>query len=204
MRMNDFLSFGVSELLGMSVSEGMLDCAVLVCDGAGTAVVSEPELIQGIGGRISGIIETTSIRKIIDIIGDNRVLDPFAASIDQVMGVNLAFKLGFNRVGVTVSLASDAHEIRKKFGQRVAIFAVHCSGCTLEDAHTMFDTCDIVTACGSKNIREVAKERMLFQAGNKVPIYASSLWGVILLKHRLEVTNTKNVTSPEDPPRPLI
>lgn len=204
MRMNDFLSFGVSELLGMSVGEGMLDCAVLVCDGAGTVVVSEPELIQGIGGRISGIIETSPIRKIIDVIGDNRVLDPSTATIDQVRGVDLAFKLGFNSVGVTVSLASDAHEIRKKFGQRVAIFAVHNSGCTLEDAHTLFDNCDIITACGSKNIRAVAKERKLFQTGNKVPIFASSLWGVVLLKHRLEVTKTEKATSPEDPPRPLF
>ena len=54
MRMKDFLSFGVSELMSMCVSKGMLDCAVIVCDGAGTAIVDDPELIQGIGGRISG------------------------------------------------------------------------------------------------------------------------------------------------------
>ncbi len=204
MRMKDFLSFGVSELLGMSVAEGMLDCAVLVCDGAGTAVVSEPELIQGIGGRISGIVETSPIKEIIDTIGNDRVLDPSTAAIDQVKGVDLAFRLGFERVGVTISPASDAYEIRKRFGQKVAIFAVHNSGRSLEDAHTMFDVCDIITACGSKNIRAVAKDRMLFQTGNKVPIFASSLWGEALLKHRLEVTKIENVTSPEDPPRPLI
>ncbi len=42
MRMKDFLSFGVSELLGMAVDRGMLDAVVLVCEGAGTAVVSDP------------------------------------------------------------------------------------------------------------------------------------------------------------------
>ncbi len=204
MRMKDFLSFGVSELLGMSVARGMLDCAVLVCDGAGTAVVSEPELIQGIGGRISGIISTTPIEAIIDTIGRDRVLDPSTAAIDQLRGVDLALKLGFKRIGVTISAASDASSIRKKYGQKVAIFAVHGSGRTLEDADTLFDNCDVITACGSKNIRAVAKERKLFQVGNKVPIFASSLWGEMLLKHRLEVTKIENITSPEDPPRPLI
>jgi putative methanogenesis marker protein 8 len=204
MRMKDFLSFGVSELLGMSVAHDMLDCAVLVCEGAGTAVVSDPELIQGIGGRISGIVSTTPIGAIIDAIGNDRVLDPSSAAIDQSKGVDLALSLGYRRIGVTVSAASDANDIRKKYGQKVAIFAVHGSGRTLEDAHTLFDTCDVITACGSKSIRAVAKERKIFQVGNKVPIFASSLWGEALLKHRLEVTKIENTTSPEDPPRPLI
>ena len=69
MRMKDYLSFGVSELLGMAVSKGLLDAAVIVCEGAGTVVISDPELIQGIGGRVSGLVETTPIPEIIDAIG---------------------------------------------------------------------------------------------------------------------------------------
>jgi len=86
----------------------------------------------------------------------------------------------------------------------VAIFAVHGSGRSSEDADILFDTADIITACGSKNIRVAAKDRKLFQVGNKVPIFAASLWGEILLHRRLELTKIENITSPEDPPRPLI
>jgi putative methanogenesis marker protein 8 len=204
LRMKDFLSFGVSELMGMAVADGMLDCAVIVCDGAGTIVVSDPELIQGIGGRISGIISTTPISEIIETIGRENVLDPERATIDQQKGVDLAYALGYKKIGVTISSAQDARDIRMTHGQKVAIFAVHGSGRTLEDAGTLFDNADIITACGSKNIRAVAKDRKLFQVGNKVPIFAASLWGDILLQRRLEFTKITNVTTPEDPPRPLI
>jgi putative methanogenesis marker protein 8 len=204
LRMNDFLSFGVSELLGMAVADKMLDCAVIVCEGAGTVVVSEPELIQGIGGRISGIISTSPISEIIDTVGRDHVLDPENATIDQVKGIKLARKLGYKKIGVTISNAQDAYDIRKAYGQQVAIFAVHGSGRTYDEANTLFDTADVITACGSMNIRAVAKDRKLFQVGNKVPIFAASLWGEILLQRRLELTKVVNVTSPEDPPRPLI
>ncbi|MBI0582639.1 MAG: DUF2099 family protein [Methanomassiliicoccus sp.] len=204
MRMRDFLSFGVSELLGMAVSKDMLDAAVIVCEGAGTAVVADPQLIQGIGGRVSGILETTPIDEVIDAIGRDMVLDPDSARIDQYEGVKLAFDKGFKRVGVSVATAADARRIRQEFGQRVAIFAVHTSGRTLSDAEAFFDTCDIITACASSAVRERARERALFQVGNKVPIYAASLWGETLLRTRLEIIGKPNVTSPEEPPRPLI
>lgn len=204
LKMKDFLSFGVSELLGMAVTEGRLDAAVLVCDGAGTLVATDPELIQGIGGRISGIVETSPIAEVIDAIGRDRVLDPSTAKIDQLAGTELAFKLGFKKVGVTVSFAEDAKALRDRFGEKVAIFAVHGSGRTPQDATTLFDACDIVTACGSKSIRAVAKERAPVQAGNKVPVYATSAWGEKLIERRREVVNASKVIQPEDPPRPLI
>lgn len=204
LRMRDFLSFGVSELLGTALSRGMLDAAVVACEGAGTVVVADPELVQGIGGRVSGIVETSPIDEIIDGIGRDMVLDPEKAMIGQYEGVRLAFLRGFKRVGVTVASASEAQRIREEFGQRVAIFAVHTSGRTAQEAEIFFDTCDIITACASGPIRAAAKERALLQVGNKVPIYAASLWGEILLRTRLEQLNHPNVTSPEDPPRPLI
>jgi putative methanogenesis marker protein 8 len=204
LRMKDYLSFGVSELLGMAVSKGMLDAAVIVCEGAGTVVVSDPELIQGIGGRVSGLVETTPIPEIIDAIGRDMVLDAKSARIDQFAGTMLAFVRGFKRVGVSVATASDARRIREEFGQRVAIFAVHTSGRTVEEVDTFFDTCDIITACASSAVWTTARKRSLFQVGNKVPIHAASLWGEMLLKTRLEAIKHPNITSPEDPPRPLI
>mgnify|MGYP005834188847 CR=1 FL=1 len=204
MRMRDFLSFGISELLGMALSKGMLDAAVVVCEGAGTVVVSDPDLVQGIGGRVSGIVETSPIPEVVEAIGQDRVVDPESATIDMVKGAELAFRLGFRRVAVTVARAEDAVEVRRRYGQRVALFAVHTSGLSHQDAQLMFDNCDVVTACASKHVREVAKTRALLQVGNKVPVYASSLWGELLLRTRLEALKSPNVTSPEEPPVPLI
>ena len=204
MRMRDYLSFGVSELLGMAVSKDMLDAAVIVCEGAGTVVVSDPELIQGIGGRVSGLVETTPIPEVIDAIGRDMVLDAKSAKIDQFAGTMLAFVRGFKRVGVSVATAADARRIREEYGQRVAIFAVHTSGRTREEADDFFETCDIITACASSAVWAAAKERAIFRVGNKVPIFAASLWGETLLKTRLEMIARPNVTAPEDPPRPLI
>jgi len=204
MRMRDFLSFGISELVGMALSRQMIDAVVLVCEGAGTAVVAEPELAQGIGGRVSGIIETSPIDEIIDAIGRDHVLEPEKATIDQVRGADLAFSLGYRRVAVTVARAEDAAELRRLYGQKVAIFAVHTTGLSAEDSESLFHNCDVITACASRCVRETARQRALYQVGNKVPVYAASLWGEMLLRTRVEMLSSPNITSPEEPPRPLI
>jgi putative methanogenesis marker protein 8 len=204
MRMKDFLTYGVSELLAMAVSKGMLDAAVLVCDGAGTVVVTDPELIQGIGGRISGIMETTPIAEVIREVGRGNVLDPDKGSIDQFNGTQLAFRLGHRKVGVTVAKAEDARMIRDGFGASVMIFAVHTTGADQKDARLFFETCDIISACASRWVREEAKSRALLQVGNKIPIYAASQAGKHLLENRISQLGGRKESGPEDAPRPLL
>ena len=204
MRMKDFLTYGVSELMAMAVSAGTLDCAVLVADGAGTVVVHDPELIQGIGGRISGMVETTPILEVVEAIGKKNVLDPETGRIDQFAGTELAFSLGFRKVGVTVAKAEEARMIRDGFQPNVMLFAVHTTGADQREARIFFDVCDIVTACASYWVREEAKERALIQAGNKVPVYAASEAGKALLQERMRQIGERNDSGPEDSPRPLV
>jgi len=204
MRMKDFLTYGVSELLAMAVSKGMLDAAVLVADGAGTVVVTDPELIQGIGGRISGIIETTPIAEVIQTVGRDNVLDPDKGRIDQFSGTHLAFKLGHRRVGVTVAKAEDARMIRDGFGSNVMIFAVHTTGVDQKDARLFFENCDIVSACASRWVREEARSQALLQVGNKIPIYAASEAGKHLLEERIAQLGGGKESGSEDAPRPLL
>lgn len=204
LRMNDFLTYGISELLSMAVSSKILDCAVLVADGAGTAVVTDPELIQGIGGRISGMIETTPIAEVILAIGPENVLAPEKGSIDQFDGTQLAFRLGHRRVGVTLAKAEEARMIRDGFGSSVMLFAVHTTGVDQKDARLFFDTCDIVSACASHWVREEAKTRALLQVGNKIPVYAATVEGKRLLETRIRQLGGRKESGPEDPPRPLL
>jgi putative methanogenesis marker protein 8 len=204
MHMKDFLTYGVSELLAMAVSKGMLDAAVLVADGAGTVVVTDPELIQGIGGRISGIIETTPIAEVVQTVGKFNVLDPDKGSIDQFSGTHLAFKLGHRKVGVTVAKAEDARMIRDGFGSNVMIFAVHTTGVDQKDARLFFENCDIVSACASRWVREEARSKALLQVGNKIPIYAASEAGKHLLEARIVQLGGGKESGSEDAPRPLL
>jgi len=202
-RMNDFLSFGISELLSMAICENIIDAAVIAADGTGTCVISDPEIVQGLGGRISGIIETEPIAPVMDAIGRDRILDPEKAKIDQFAGVAKAFGMNFKKVGVTITKADDASLIRSTFGRDVIIFAVHTTGTSMNDAEKMFDSCDVITACASENIRKVAKERALLQAGTKIPVFASSVLGKDIILSKLEELGKGPATGEEDRPSPL-
>jgi len=202
-RMKDFLSFGVSELLSMALTRKILDSAVIAADGTGTCVIDDPEIVQGLGGRISGIMETEPIASVIDEIGKERILDPDKATIDQFAGVCKAFAMGCDRVGVTVAYADDAELIRNAFGSNVMIFAVHTTGTSMKDAVRFFDSCDVITACASEHIRNVAAERALLQAGTKIPVYASTEFGKEIMMMKLNELGKEPSAGEDDSPRPL-
>ena len=202
-RMEDFLSFGISEILSMAVRKNMLDAAVIAADGTGTCVLDDPEIIQGLGGRISGIVETEPIESVINAVGKDRILDPVRTPIDMFGGVSKAFAMGCNKVGVTITKADDAELIRNAFGWNVAIFAVHTTGTSKKDAERLFEFCDVITACASACIRDAAKERALIQAGTKIPIYASSEFGKELVLAKLNELGKEPSSAEDDQPQPL-
>ncbi len=203
-RMRLFLSYGVSELLSTACREGLLGAAVIASDGCGTVVLEDPEAIQGMGGRVSAIIETSPIPEVIDALGRERVLDPRTAVIDQLAGAGKAESMGYARFGVTVTSAEDARLLRGRFGDKVMIFAVHTTGVTEEQAAMFFDNADVITSCASYWLRELAPSRALLQAGTKIPVYASSEAGAELLRLRLAELGREPDTVLTDSPRPLL
>jgi putative methanogenesis marker protein 8 len=58
--------YGASEMMMHALRRGGLDAAITVCDGAGTVVSTNPELVQGIGARMNGLFYTTSIPEVIE------------------------------------------------------------------------------------------------------------------------------------------
>ncbi len=203
-KLDYFLSFGISEVMSLAMKNGTLDAVVLASDGCGTVVLTDPCIIQGMGGRISGIMETTPLHNVIDAIGKERVLDPETAKIDQIAGVAKAVSMGYDRIGVTVARAEDARFLRKRYGDRLTIFAVHTTGISKADAETYFDCCDVITACASKYVREIAAGKAKLQAGTKVPIYSASERGTELMMDKLNELGKKPDTVLEDGPRPLL
>lgn len=205
--MNDFLSFGISETLSTGLSDGAIDAVVLAADGCGTAVVTDASLVQGLGGRISAIRETEPIPKVVEAVGADNMLDPDTASIDMPAGVEKAFDMGFGRVAVTTASVDDAAAIRGRWDDRAVIALVHTTGISMEDAARAFEMCDLITACASKHLREVAHSRTdIVQAGSAVPVYGVTDIGKRLMLRRLEIAGRRpwDPSQKEDPPRPLL
>ena len=206
-RMRDFLAFGVSETLSTGLTDGVIDAVVLAADGCGTAVVTDPSLVQGLGGRISGIVETEPIPAVVEAVGAGNMLDPETAAIDMEAGADKAAAMGFGKFAVTTASARQAERIRSKHGDRAVIALVHTTGISREDAELAFRVCDVITACASQHLRDVALETGgILIAGRAVPVYGVSDIGKQLMARRLEIAGKEpwDPSQGQDPPVPLV
>ncbi|ADC46287.1 methanogenesis marker protein 8 [Methanobrevibacter ruminantium M1] len=211
LRLKDFLSFGISEILSTLLDENLIDCAVMVCEGCGTVLVTESEMAQGVGGRVSGLVETSPISQsfIWKSFGQDRVVDSETARIDQVDGLRLAIDNGYKNIAVTICLAEDGiilRELEKEYEDiNVYIFAVHSTGLGREEAEIIFDTADVVTGCASKHLRDIGKELKVFSVGTSIPIFAASDKGEEFIKLRLDkIGGPKKKTGNSKQPNPLV
>jgi len=182
----EFVGFGASEILSFGLAAGILDAVVLACDGAGTVIVTQPALVQGIGGRMSGLVSTCPYPEVVARIEENGgfVLDREDASMDPLAGVALAVEKGFKKIAVTVALPGDAAAIRKVHPSTL-IFGVHVTGLTKEEAEMLVAACDLVTSCASKTIRDAVSGRALLQAGIAIPIFAMTRPGKELIIEKI-------------------
>lgn len=180
--------YGSSEVISACIEDGLVDCSVTVCDGAGTVVTANSKLVQEIGARLTGIIKTSPIRSIIEHIKGRGgiVIDERTAKIDQADGVALAAELGYKRIAVTVAGFNSGsieaiRRIEKERNLSVAIFSV-CNTCvTREDAERIALGADVVCASASKIVREVVGSRALMQLGVAIPVFALTSLGKRLL-----------------------
>jgi len=170
--------YGASEVIKTCMESKLLDCAVVVCEGAGTVVTSNPSLVQGIGAHLTGIMKTSPITEIIQHIQTNQgsVLDLTTAKIDQAEGVKKAFEMSYKKIAVTVAgfqaqQITRVRSLEKKLGVEATIFSV-CNTCTTEKDAEHIANADIVTASASKTIREQIGPKALMQVGVTIPVFA--------------------------------
>ena len=205
-RAKDYVTFGVSEILSTALANGEIDAAVIAADGCGTAVITEPALLQGLCGRISGLVETSPLQVVLDAVGRDNVIDPYTVPLDMIKGAELADSKGYQKFSVTVAKPEDAEALRQKYGDRVIIVGVHTSPVTHDGARKMFDNCDMITACASGPMRREAELRQdVLVAGNKVQIYGVTKTGKNLVLDKLTSIGRKPYDGEaKDEPRPLI
>ncbi|MDR0439161.1 MAG: DUF2099 family protein [Methanocalculaceae archaeon] len=211
-----FVLFGASELMSTGLRTGTLEAAVIVCDGAGTVIVRTPEMVQGIGGRMSGLVSTTPHLEVIARIEAEGgiVLNPQTAAMDALAGLAKTKEMGLTRIAVTI--AGFQHEIAEKIREKypdTLIIVVHTSSVTsLEDALRLTKVSDLIFSCASKHVREAVASVALVQGGVEVPVFATSKAGKMLIMERLIETNqqilVKNIPIPiidmGSTPEPLI
>ncbi|MCL2863115.1 MAG: DUF2099 family protein [Methanimicrococcus sp.] len=188
----DFVGFGASETMMSGLQHGIIDASVTVCDGAGTVITSNPSLVQGMGARMSGLVETSPIPEIIQKIKDRNgiILDEKTAVIDSLAGAKAAAALGFKKIAVTTIDAKVAAEIRKietESDARFIIIAVHTTGLNRTNAALMAENADIITLCASRSLREI---KPLLQVGTSVPLVALTRPGRELLLERAKYVNS--------------
>ncbi|TGC09402.1 methanogenesis marker 8 protein [Methanolobus halotolerans] len=194
LEMDVFVGFGASEVMMTGLDRSIIDTTVTVCDGAGTVITNNPTLVQGMGARISGLVETEPIDAVINGITERGgiVLDPSGATIDAVAGVKKAAHLGYKKIAVSVVFPETAKQLRefeKEMGLELILIGAHVTGIDRTFAEGLVKHVDIITGCASKNIREII--RPLAQVGTAVPLFAITQKGKELLLER-----AKDVESP--------
>lgn len=194
LELDTHVAFGASEVMMSGLIRGFLETTVTACDGAGTVLASNPALVQGIGGRMSGLIETEPIKEIINGIQElgGTILDPLTATIDPVGGVKKAAELGYQRIAVTVAAPKTAKNLRKletELGLDLIIIAVHVTGVSKEEAQGLLENSDLVISCASKYIRELANP--LVQVAAAIPLFALTQKG-----KELVIERAKDIQSP--------
>ncbi len=193
------VAYGASEMMRVWLQKGLIDCAVVVCEGAGTVVTANGELVQAIGARLTGIIKTSPVQEIIGHVEQNGglVLDKQTARIDQVAGAKKAAALGFKRVAVSVagfqaSVISELRNFETKAKKNFVIFSV-CNTCVTNADLRHVAKVDIACASASIILRTRIGTKSLLQLGVTIPVYALTEKGKKLMLAYLAEFNHKLV-----------
>lgn len=208
----DTMSFGTSETLKTNMINGNVDCVVGACEGVGTLLIDDADLVQGVGGRVSALISTTPIDEVIYNVGRDNVLNPETAELNPLKGLEMAIERGYKNIAITIiptEMVRDLRQYPKPENVNIFIFVVHTTNVSQKEAEMLFDYADVISGCSSINIRETAEERKPYYAGKKVPLYAVTENGRKLLNERLEYVGYELCEKmyPQDftqSPKPLI
>lgn len=178
-----YVPFGATEIIMEALKADLLDAAVVVCDGAGTVITHRPEIVQGVGGRMSGLIYTTPRRSVIQQLKTEQaaVLDPGTARINPVEGAQKALE-SYRRVAVTVTASEDIESLRELSG--TALFVVHTTGVTRKQA-SYATRADIVWGCASQHIRDIVGPCSFVQLGVGIPVFVLTEKGLDLIVPRI-------------------
>jgi putative methanogenesis marker protein 8 len=172
------VAYGASEMMSVWLEKGLIDSAVVVCEGAGTVITANSKLVQAIGARLTGIVKTSPIQAVIKRVQADGgvILESSRAHIDQVEGVKRALGLGFKQVAVSIAgfqakAISELRALTTTTKADVLVFSV-CNTCIGEEDVQHIAKADIACASASKVLRREVGKKALLQVGVTIPVYA--------------------------------
>jgi putative methanogenesis marker protein 8 len=180
-------TYGASEML-MDALGKVIDACVIVCDGVGTLITTIPEIVQGIGEKMTGIFYTSPQRKLIEKLEKTSfVLFPETARIDQFEGVKVAREMGYERIAVTTADNYSKHlNLIKEIDEEIITLALCTSGIEKGTAENIKKYADLAWACGSKYIRNIVGPYAWIQLGTRLPVFILTRRGFRLAKPRIK------------------
>lgn len=181
------IPYGASEIMAYGLSHGKIDCAVLVCDGAGTVITNTPELVQGIGARMNSVLCTSAIPEVLEGLYQRRCLTVFNnGKIDQCDGVREAAGVGYDKIAVTVN-AYRGEELKmirlieKQSKVNVTILMTCATGVGSRRIDEMVAHADIVWACHSAMVRKRMEKVAIKRLSSVSPVYILTKKGADLV-----------------------
>lgn len=171
------VAFGTSEIMSWGIEKEFFDCAVIVCDGAGTIIARSPQLVQGVGAVMNGLLKTYPINEVIESIEklEGFVLDKDNATIDQVEGIVKAIELGCRKIAVSVIglrcwEISEIRRIEDRYSVSVTVFST-CNTLTKASCITYIEKADYVCTSVNHMLRKALAKKTLIQLGVTIPVY---------------------------------
>ncbi|MHA1263637.1 MAG: methanogenesis marker 8 protein [Candidatus Helarchaeota archaeon] len=184
------IGYGCSESFMSAMQHQLVDAVVMGCDGAGTVITDVPEIVQGIGGPMNALIQTSPIPKVLERLSEMgvTVLDPHTALLNPYEGTKRAIELGFQKIGVIVigpdaAIIPKLRELEAATKVQLIIFVVHTTGIP-SSSLPFIEQADIAHACASKIMREHFDTRARKKFGSLIPVYALSKIGQQILDIR--------------------
>jgi len=181
------IPYGASEMLMFALKGKAIDAAVIVCDGAGTVVTDNGEVVQGIGARMNSLLLTSPIKEIISrlkALGVYVIFDN--ALIDQVKGVEKAIDAGYKNIAVTISghdseKLKEIRRLESSGDATITILVVCTTGITSAKIDEIRRYADIVWSCASWDIRQKIGAIALLQISKQIPVFVLTQKGVDFL-----------------------
>ena len=137
----------VAEFLIHALREKIVETSVVCIEGCGTSVIADPSILEKVGDRITGSDSAEPDNNIIDIVGEDNILDPETAKVDNIEGVCVVYDHGMHDAVVTTGSLNDAQVMRDMFGSDLCIVGIFDN---TPDGIRAHDLLDIISVKGSK------------------------------------------------------
>lgn len=177
--------FGASEMMMAALRQGAIDCAITVCDGAGSVISAAPEVVQGVGARMNGLFYTTPIPAVTAGLRAAGAIVFDDGRIDQVRALSQALDAGYRRLMVTVNgFWGEAYaQLRRAAaaaGAELILAAVCNTGVSPARADEIAAHADLIWSCASRHLREHgARARLQLTCG--IPVFVATAAGLEVL-----------------------